>query len=126
METEVFDDLRQFIEAAKQMSDWKEIKGADWNLDIGTLIEATAELIPQPPMLIFDDIKGYPTGYRILSLPYANYRRVALAHGLPYDETLLELERRASRKIRTVTPIASKEVSRATVAESALTGSEVN
>ena len=46
METEVFDDLRQFIEAAKKMSDWKEIKGADWNLEIGTLIEATAELIP--------------------------------------------------------------------------------
>ncbi len=26
METEVFDDLRQFIEAAKKMSDWKEIR----------------------------------------------------------------------------------------------------
>jgi hypothetical protein len=60
METEVFDDLRQFIEAAKKMSDWKEIRGADWDLQIGTLIEAAAELIPQPPMLIFDDISTLP------------------------------------------------------------------
>ena len=98
METEVFDDLRQFIEAAKKMSDWKEIRGADWDLQIGTLIEAAAELIPQPPMLIFDDIKGYPSGYRILSLPYANYRRVALALGLPYEKSKLELVRLASGK----------------------------
>ena len=42
METQVFDDLRQYIAAAKQLSAWKEIKGADWNLESGALIEATA------------------------------------------------------------------------------------
>jgi len=40
METEIFDDLRQFIEAAKKVSEWREIKGADWNLEIGALKEA--------------------------------------------------------------------------------------
>jgi len=126
MEPQVFDDLRQFIEAAKKMSDWKEIKGADWDLQIGTLIEAAAELIPQPPMLIFDDIKGYPSGYRILSLPYANYRRVALALGLPYDKSKLELVRLASRKIRSAQSIPPKEVTRAPVAENVMTGEQVN
>jgi len=125
METQVFDDLRQFIEAAKKMSDWKEIKGA-WDLQIGTLIEAAAELIPQPPMLIFDNIKGYPSGYRILSLPYANYRRVALALGLPHDKSKLELVRLASRKLRSAQPIPPKEVTHAPVAENVMTGSEVN
>ena len=66
MEGEVFDDLRQFIEGAKKITDWKEIKGATWDLEISTLIEATAELIPQPPMLLFDEIKDYPAGFRIV------------------------------------------------------------
>jgi hypothetical protein len=41
----VFDDLRQFIEGAKKITEWREIKGASWDLEISTLIEATAELI---------------------------------------------------------------------------------
>jgi UbiD family decarboxylase len=126
METQVFDDLRQYITAAKQMSPWKEIKGADWNLEIGALVEATAELIPQPPMLIFDEIKGYPSGYRIVSLPYADFRRVALALGLPYDKSKLELVRMASRKIRSARPIAPKEIARGPILENVMTGSDVN
>ena len=89
MEGEVFDDIRQFIEGAKKVTEWREIKGANWDLEISTLIEATAELIPQPPMLIFDEIKDYPAGFRVLGLPYAAYRRVALAFGLPPEKNKL-------------------------------------
>ncbi|MCH8055131.1 MAG: UbiD family decarboxylase, partial [Deltaproteobacteria bacterium] len=78
----ICNDLREFIEAAKKVSDWREIKGADWNLEIGALIESTAELIPQPPMLLFDEIKGYPPGFRMAGLLYASYKRVAIALGL--------------------------------------------
>ena len=108
MEGEVFDDLRQFIDGAKKITDWKEIKGASWDLEISTLIEATAELIPQPPMLIFDEIKDYPAGFRVLGLPYAAYRRVALAFGLPPEKNKLELVRLASRKVRSAQPIRPK------------------
>ena len=75
----VCNDLRSFIEASKQIGDWKEIKGADWNLEIGALIESVAELITPPPMLLFDEIKGYPRGFRVAALLFANYKRVALA-----------------------------------------------
>lgn len=126
MEAEVFDDLRQFVAAAKKVSDWREIKGADWNLEIGALIESAAELIPQPPLLIFDEIKGYPAGFRILGLSFAAYKRVALALGLPPDKTKLELVRLASRKIRSARPIPPEEVSRAPVMENVMTGSQVD
>jgi 4-hydroxy-3-polyprenylbenzoate decarboxylase len=126
MAAEIFDDLRSFIEAAKRVSDFREIKGADWNLEIGTLIEATAELIPHPPMLLFDEIKGYPMGFRVLGLPYASYKRVALAFGLPHKKSKLELIRLASRKIRSAKPTPPKEVSRAPVMENVMTGEQVN
>ena len=126
MEAEIFDDLQHFVEAAKKISDWREIKGADWDLEIGTLIEATAELIPQPPMLLFDEIKGYARGFRIVSLPYASYKRVALGLGLPHEKSKLELVRLASRKIRSAKPIPPKQVSDGPVTENVMTGSEVD
>ena len=126
MESEVFDDLRQFIEAAKKVGEWREIKNANWDLEIGALIEATAELIPQPPLLIFDEIKGYPAGFRVLGLSFAAYKRVALALGLPPDRSKLELVRLASRKIHSAKPIPPKEIARPPVMENVMTGAQVD
>ena len=126
MQEQVFNDLREFIGAAKNLTEFREIKGASWDLEISTLIEATAELVPQPPMLLFDEIAGYPKGFRVLALPYASYRRVALAFGLPPDKSKLELVRLASRKVRSAQPIAPREVSNAPITENRMAGEKVD
>src|SRR5919205_942810 len=95
-----YHDFRSFIEAAKKISDYRVIEGADWDGEIGALVESTADLVPQPPLLLFDKIKGYPAGFRVCSLPYAAFKRVALALGLPTDKSKLEILRLAARKIR--------------------------
>jgi len=46
-----YTDFRSFIEEAKKISDYRIIEGADWDAEIGALVESTAELVPQPPML---------------------------------------------------------------------------
>ena len=121
-----YTDFRSFVEEAKRISDYRIIEGADWDAEIGALVESTAELVPQPPMLIFDKVKGYPAGYRVCSLPYAAYRRVALALGLPTDKSKLEILRMAARKVKNAEPIAPKEVSTAPLFENRLKGSDVN
>ena len=121
-----YHDFRSFVEEAKKISDYRIIEGADWDAEIGALVESTAELVPQPPMLIFDKVKGYPAGYRVCSLPYAAYRRVALALGLPTDKPKLEILRLAARKVRSAEPIAPKEISTSPLFENKLTGSDVN
>jgi len=121
-----YTDFRSFIEEAKKISDYRIIEAADWDAEIGALVESTAELVPQPPMLIFDKVKGYPAGYRVCSLPYAAYRRVALALGLPTDKSKLETLRMAARKVKNAEPIAPKEVSTAPLFENRLKGGDVN
>ena len=121
-----YTDFRSFIEEAKKISDYRIIESADWDAEIGALVESTAELVPQPPMLIFDKVKGYPAGYRVCSLPYAAYRRVALALGLPTDKSKLEILRMAARKVKNAEPIAPKEVSTAALFENRLKGDDVN
>jgi UbiD family decarboxylase len=124
--TAVFDDLRSFIAGCQEVDRWQQIDGADWDLEIGALTEATAELIPEPPMLLFDNVKGYPAGYRVASLLLASYRRSALALGLPLDRSKLELVRLAARKVKSVEPIPPVEVSTGPVFENVQTGGDVD
>ena len=121
-----YTDFRSFVEEAKKISDYRIIEGADWDAEIGALVESTAELVPQPPMLIFDKVKGYPAGYRVCSLPYAAYRRVALALGLPTDKSKLDTLRMAARKVKNAEPSAPKEVSTAPLFENRLKDGDVN
>src|SRR6201988_4128951 len=121
-----YHDFRSFIEEAKKISDYRLIEGADWDGEIGALVESTAKLVPQPPMLLFDKVKGYPAGFRVCSLPYAAYKRGALALGLRTDNWKLEILRLAARKVRSAAPIWPKEVNTSPLFENILKGSDVN
>ena len=112
-----FDDLRTFISASQQIDRWRVIEGADWNREIGALVEATAELIPDPPLLLFQNIKGYPPGPSVVSLLVASCKRAALAMGLPLEKSKLELVRLAARKVRDAEAIPPATVSTGPVME---------
>ena len=61
-----YQDLRDWIEIADEMGELKTLKGCDWNLEIGAITELVAHK-EDGPAVLFEDIKGYPTGYRVLS-----------------------------------------------------------
>ena len=42
MDTLSYHDFRGFVEEAKKISEWRLIEGADWDNEIGALIESTA------------------------------------------------------------------------------------
>src|SRR3954470_3397047 len=103
-------DLRALIAALQEVDEHRTIEGVDWDLELSALTETTAELIPDPPALIFDRIKGYPPGFRVVSLLLASYRRVGLALGLPLEKSKLEMVRLAARKLKAARPIPPVEV----------------
>ena len=121
-----FDDLRTFIAACQEVDHWRRIEGADWNREIGALVEATAELIPEPPLLLFEKIKGYPAGSSVVSLQVASCKRAALAMGLPLEKSKLELVRLAARKVRDAKPIPPATVPTGPVMENVRSGEEAN
>src|SRR4051794_32991351 len=59
-------DLRVFLERAEAAGEFKRIRGADPNLEIGALFELSHEHL-YPPVLLFEDMKGCSPGHRILS-----------------------------------------------------------
>jgi hypothetical protein len=120
-----YNDFRGFVEEAKKVSDWRLIEGADWDKEIGALIESTAEL-PQAPMLVFDRIKDYPPGFRLLSLPYASYKRVALAFGLPTDKSKVEIVRLLAGRIQSAKAIPPVEVKTSPLMENVMESGAVD
>src|SRR5215470_15883528 len=69
------------------MGELKVIEGADWNLEIGALCVLASKHKENSPALLFDRIKDYPAGYRILVGFFESLRRLALTTNLPLDIT---------------------------------------
>ena len=82
-------DLRSFIEQVDRLQALRRVAGADPYLEIGGITEVAAAL-PDCPALLFDQIKGYPTGFRIFTNATTNVQRAALALGI--DPTLSPLD----------------------------------
>src|SRR6516225_7193923 len=77
--------LRGLIDHWQTNRQLKVVEGADADADIGALAEVTG-LGAEPPALLFDQIKGYPPGYRVLINMFQTQRRTAEALGV--DDTL--------------------------------------
>jgi len=121
-----YDGLRSFLRQVDALGELTIIKNADWNLEIGALTEATSELIDEPPAILFDEIKGYPPGYRVLSLPTGSRRRTALTLRLPTDMSRMEIVRHGARRMKESPPIAPVEVKHGPVLENVMVGSDID
>lgn len=76
-----FKDCRQFIEALEKHGEAVRIQEeVDWDLEVGAIIRRACET--RAPAPLFEKIKDYPLGYRILGAQLATHRRLAIAMGL--------------------------------------------
>src|SRR3954468_20685944 len=99
-----YDGLRSFLAECEKHGEVKVIKDADWNLEIGALTETVSEMLDEPPALMFDEIKGYPKGFRVLSIPTPARVRMAIALGLPPDTPKMEIVKHAAQRIKHAAP----------------------
>ncbi|MCO6000331.1 UbiD family decarboxylase [Actinoallomurus rhizosphaericola] len=122
-----FRDLRQYIEHLTETlgeDEVRRVEGADWDLEIGAITELLAER--EGPALLFDDIPGYPTGFRVFTNFMGTAARCAVALGLPADTPKLDIVRAwkdMSRDLRLVSPV---EVATGRVLENVLEGDAVD
>jgi UbiD family decarboxylase len=98
----MYKDLRDFVESVEQFGALRRIDRADPQFEIGAITEVAAGR-PGGPALLFDDIKGFPRGFRILTNAVTSAPRAALALGLdpsmrPLDALKAWMEKRKSLK----------------------------
>ena len=81
-------DLRTFLQQLEVHHELRIIRGADRNLEIGAISELALQ--NDGPALLFDEIPGYPAGYRVAANVCSSHRRGLLILGM--DPNLSEDE----------------------------------
>ena len=71
-------DVREWMQKVDEMGQLKLVEGADWNLEIGALSVLASKHKENTPALLFDRIKDYRAGFRILVGFFESLRRSAL------------------------------------------------
>jgi 3-polyprenyl-4-hydroxybenzoate decarboxylase len=79
-------DLRPWLAAVDQLGELREVQGADWNLELGAISELNVKK-DLPPALLFDAIKGYPKGFRVLTCSTSSPARLSSILRLPVQKT---------------------------------------
>ena len=116
-------DLRDWLQRVAQLDDLQIVTGADWNLEIGVINELWG---CEAQALLFDEIPGFPKGYRVLTNALNSPQRIALTLGLPPIADKLELVRALRERFKDVPLIPPKLVNDGPILENVLTGDEVD
>lgn len=90
-------DLREYIAALTAIGEVQPISvEVDWNLEVGAIIRRSYDL--KAPAPLFQNIRGYPNGYRIFGAPVGisrqqgrTFARLAMSLGLPPEATPQEI-----------------------------------
>ncbi len=85
--TPKYNDLRDWLEIVDSMGELKKVDGVDWNLEMGTLAEIFArESKDGPtPAVLFDNVPGYPKGFRTLFAQNASFKTNGSQLGLGHE-----------------------------------------
>jgi UbiD family decarboxylase len=102
-------DLREWIERVDALGELSRVDGADAVSEIGGLTDLFQWDMGNPALL-FDRIKGYPAGFRVLSNVLTSLSRVALSLDLPTSCTARELVQAWRARLQHLQPIAAEEV----------------
>lgn len=117
-------DLREFVKRVEDLGELKRVDGADWNLEIGAITEILAE--KHGPAILFDNIKDYPSGYRVLSNAFNSYKRTALSMNLPIGLGPIDQLQSWRTRYKKFRPVEPKKVSDGPIFENKMQGNTVD
>ena len=93
------EDLREFIKVLEKTGDLVRIKEeVDWDLEAGAISRWLSER--SGPAVLFEKIRDYSEGYRILGGPLATWRRVAVAMGQSPETSVKEIHHIYEERIK--------------------------
>jgi 4-hydroxy-3-polyprenylbenzoate decarboxylase len=119
-----YKDLRGWLEEVEKMGELKKVAGADWDREIGAISEMMTD--HGSPALLFDNIKGYPEGFRVLADPFNTCRRMAPVFGVQENLAGVAMLDAWRKKLRGFKPVPPIEVTDGPVKENSMTGDDID
>ena len=120
-----YKDLRGFIDAADRLGELRRVDGADWDLEVGAITEVAARAT-KPKVVLFDNIKEYPKGFRVLTNAVCSAATTGLAFGLDPRLSGMEMIKAWKQKLGSYKPLKPVEVAHGPVTENVESGERVD
>jgi UbiD family decarboxylase len=79
-------DLRAWLAEVEKLGELRIVRGAHWNLELGAISELNVKK-DSPPALLFDEIEGYPKGFRVLTCSTSSPARLSSILRLGLERT---------------------------------------
>lgn len=122
------EDLRDWLVKLESVGALKRIDGADWDLEIGCIQDPKVRGEDRS-VLLFDNIKDYPKGYRVAITQLCTTKLVALAMNMPEASKLEQvkvLRQKLPQWQRSLNKFPPKPVETGPVLENVQSGADVD
>ncbi len=120
--------LRDWIEHVEKMGELLRINGAHWDKEMGAITYMLTENSKgRAPAILFDEVPGYPKGFRTLYGQLSSIRRIALTLGLPLEyDRKVDIVKTYYDRMQTMTLLKPKLVEKGPILENVLEGDAVD
>lgn len=119
-----FNDLREYMQKVQDLGELETVEGADCELEIGALTEMAAQA--GGPALLFDRIKNYSPGFRVVSNLFFSHKRFLSALGFPPHLTEAETIKVWKKVLSEMRPVPPVVVDSGPVMENVMKGADVD
>jgi UbiD family decarboxylase len=119
-------DLRSWIDEVEKLGELARINGADWDVEIGAITELGHHRGEKSKAILFDQIKGYPEGYRVLSNTLNTVKRIATTLHMDTNYRRLDFIKDIKRHITEVDYVKPEVVKDGPVMENVFEGKDID
>src|SRR3954463_5157989 len=104
--------LRGWLEQVDKMGELRKVDGAHWDVEMGAITHMLTEKSGgTAPAILFDEVPGYPKGYRTLYGHFSSLKRIALTLGLPLKfDRKVDVVKRYHERMQDLKPLAPRFV----------------
>src|SRR2546425_265239 len=120
--------LRDWLQRVDQLGELIEVNGAQWDREMGALTQMLTESARgTAPAILFDEVPGYPKGFRTLYGQFSTIKRVALTLGLPLEyERKVEIVKAYHERMQNMKLVKRKFVKSGAILDHVLEGDDVD
>ena len=112
------EDLREWIERAESLGELMRVDGVDWNLEMGSVAEMIYHAKPDnPPAILFENIPGFASDYRVLSGATNSMNRLAMTLGFPRPKNPIDVVQSYRDRLKDFEPLPARELNTGPVME---------
>ncbi len=120
--------LRGWLDVVDKLGELERVAGASWDAEMGGITQMLTETSRgTAPAILFDDVPGYPKGYRTLYGQLSSIKRIGLTLGLPLDyDRKVDIVQRYHARMAELPPRKPRYVNDGPIFENVIEGDAVD